>query len=125
MHKTILYALSLSGLLSVSMSLFAGPTLYPQPLTPRFEEGDEQLTCNELNLQIDKLSPQTYSSKPNFYDDPYHGASIWGGAIWAPGAWSYMAYSGVAEYTEYDRVQDAQNRIEALRYLKARRRCHE
>lgn len=125
MRKTLLNGLILCSLLQFSPAPFAGPGLYPQPLTPHFEEGDEQLTCDQLNQQIARLSPQTYSSKPDFYNDPYHAASLWGGAIWAPGAWSYMAYSGVAEYAEYSKMQDAQSRIEALRYLKARRRCHE
>lgn len=119
-----------NSLMFCSLLLFAavtsaGPTLYPQPLAPTFEEGDETLSCEELNRQLAQLIPQTYSVKPEFYNDPYHGASLWGGAVWAPGAWSYLAYSGVVEYEEYSRMRDAQNRIEALRYLKARRRCHE
>ncbi len=124
MHKIFFPAAALIGLLSLPAAN-AGPGLYPQPLTPRFEAGDDQLSCDQLNLEIARLNPQTYSGKPGFYNDPYHGASLWTGAVWAPGAWSYLAYSGVAEYAEYTRMHDAQNRIEALRYLKARRRCHE
>jgi hypothetical protein len=111
-------------LLAVPVAAVGGG-LYPQPLTPRFEEGDAKLTCDELNLEITRLSPQAYSAKPGFYDDPLHGASVWGGAVWAPGLWAYLPYSGVAEYTEQQRIRDSMNRIEALRYLKARRRCHE
>ncbi len=125
MHKISASAVALIGLLLCLPAMHAGPGLYPQPLTPRFEAGDEQLSCDQLNVEIAHLSPQTYSAKPGFYNDPYHGASIWSGALWTPGAWSYLAYSGVAEYTEYTRVYEAQNRIEALRHLKARRRCHE
>lgn len=124
MRKSLANALVLCCLLPVSPAPSA-QTLYPQPVTPRFEEGDDALTCEALNRQLSQLMPQTYSGKPGFYDDPYHGASIWGGAIWAPGAWTYLGYSGVAEYAEYARIRDARNRIEALRYLKARRRCHE
>jgi hypothetical protein len=125
MRQTLLKQLILYGLLLSALSATAGPGLYPQPLTPHFKEGDEQLTCEELNQQITRLIPQTYSSKPGFYNDPYHGASIWGGAVWAPGLWIYLPYSGVAEYAEYSRMRDAQSRIEALRYLKARRQCYE
>jgi len=124
MRNILASTLILCCLLPYASTPSAG-TLYPQPLVPRFEAGDEQLTCDELNFQLARLIPQTYSSKPGFYNDPYHGTSIWGGAVWAPGAWSYLAYSGVAEYAEYNRIHHAQNRIEALRYLKARRRCHE
>ena len=125
MRQPLRIRLILASLLACTTLAAPAAGLYPQPLNPVFEPGDEQLSCDELNLRIDRLNPQTYSSKPGFYEDPYHGASIWGGAVWAPGAWSYLGYSGVAEYAEYRRMQDAQNRIEALRYLKARRRCHE
>lgn len=125
MRMILTYSLVTSVLLLFVPVLSGGPGLYPPPLTPRFEEGDHQLSCEALDLEIARLSPQIYSAKPGFYEDPYHGASIWGGAIWAPGAWSYLAYSGVAEYADYNSMQAAQNRIEALRYLKARRRCYE
>jgi len=125
MHKPSALTVAPIALLLCAAATHAGPGLYPQPLTPRFEAGDDQLSCDQLNLEIARLNPLTYSDKPGFYADPYHGASLWGGAVWAPGAWSYLAYSGVAEYAEYARMHDAQNRIEALRYLKARHRCHE
>jgi len=117
--------LFLSGLLMVATAATAGPGLYPQPLSPRSEEGDEQLNCYELEQALTRESVASYSDKPGLYDDPYHGASLWAGTLWAPGAWSYLAYSGVAEYAEYSRTQPALARIEALRQLKARLRCHE
>ena len=118
-------SLSFAALLMCASAAFAGPGLYPQPLTPRFEAGDEQLSCYELEQAMSREIAASYSDKPGFYDDPYHGASIWTGTLWAPGAWTYLAYSGVAEYGEYSRTSDAQARIEALRQLKARQRCHE
>ena len=125
MHKLSVSMIAFAGLLLASPIMTAGWGLYPQPLTPRFEPGDRELTCDKLNLEIARLNPQTYSTKPGFYDDPLHGASIWGGAVWAPGLWVYLPYSGVADYAEYSRMHETMNRIEALRYLKARRRCHE
>lgn len=124
MRKILADTLVLCSLLLSAGSLCAAG-IYPRPQMPAFAQGDETLGCAALNREISRLAPETYSSKPGFYEDPYHGASIWGGAVWAPGAWSYLAYSGVAEYAEYARTQEARNRIEALRYLKARRRCHE
>jgi hypothetical protein len=120
-HRPLL----LSVLWVIATCASAGPGLYPQPLTPSFEAGDEQLNCYELEQALMRESAASYSDKPGFYDDPYHGASLWAGTLWAPGAWSYLAYSGVAEYGEYSRTQPALARIEALRQLKARLRCHE
>jgi hypothetical protein len=109
----------------LSCPLLAGPSLYPQPLTPQFEAGDEKLNCREIEEKLTTLQRQTYSAKPSFYEDPYHGASIWAGTIWAPAALVYLPYSGTAEYTEYARIKAAQNRMEGLRQLKARLRCYE
>ena len=99
--------------------------LYPRPVGPFYQQGDEQLDCRQLDEQLAKLETDTYSAKPGFYEDPYTGASIWIGAVWAPGALTYLGYSGVAEYYENDRVHHAQNRIEALRHMKAKLRCYE
>jgi len=118
-------AVALCLLLLLSPLPIAAAGLYPPPLTPHFEPGDETLGCYELEQRLTALMPQTYSDKPGFYEDPYHGASLWGGALWVPGLWSYMGYSGVAEYAEYSRTRQALERIEALRLLKARQRCHE
>ncbi|MES9940115.1 MAG: hypothetical protein ABW104_00950 [Candidatus Thiodiazotropha sp. 6PLUC2] len=98
---------------------------YPRPTGPVFQTGDEQLSCRELDQQLATLESDTYSAKPGFYEDPYTGASIFVGAVWAPGALAYLGYSGAAEYYENDRVNDAQNRIEALRRMKAKLHCYE
>ncbi|MES9862029.1 MAG: hypothetical protein ABW157_06990 [Candidatus Thiodiazotropha sp. LLP2] len=98
---------------------------YPRPTGPVFQAGDEQLNCRQLDQQLATLESDTYSAKPGFYEDPYTGASIFIGAVWAPGALAYLGYSGAAEYYESDRVNDAQNRIEALRRMKAKRHCYE
>ncbi len=99
--------------------------LYPRPMGPQFQAEDAALNCRQLDQTIAVLESDTYSAKPGFYEDPYHGASIWVGAIWAPGALAYLGYSGVAEYYEDDRINDSQNRIEALRRMKARLHCYE
>ncbi len=99
--------------------------IYPRPMGPQFQMEDAALNCRQLDQAIAALENDTYSAKPGFYEDPYTGASIWIGAIWAPGALAYLGYSGVAEYYEGDRVSDSQNRIEALRRIKARQHCYE
>lgn len=119
-------AFAVAGVLYLTgWPLCAATGLYPHPPLPRFETGDEGLGCFELEQRIMALTPLTYSDKPGFYDDPYHGVSLWGGALWTSGLWSYLAYSGAAEYTEYSRTRQALERIAALRLLKARQRCHE
>jgi hypothetical protein len=98
---------------------------YPRAMGPNYQDHDKGLDCRQLDEKIALLENNTYSAKPSFHEDPYTGASIWIGAVWAPGTLAYLGYSGVAEYYEQDRVQNAQNRIEALRHLKARLRCYE
>ncbi len=101
------------------------PRAYPRPLEPLYEQEDEQLNCRQLEQRLSQLEGQAYSAKPGFYEDPYTGASIWIGSLWVPGAFSYLGYSAIAEYQEYDRLHHTQSRIEGLRRMKARLRCHE
>jgi hypothetical protein len=98
---------------------------YPRPMGPSYRPGDEQLNCRQLDEQLARLESDTYSGKPGFYEDPFAGASIFIGAVWAPGALAYMGYSGAAEAYENNRISEAQNRIEALRRMKAKMRCYE
>jgi hypothetical protein len=98
---------------------------YPRPVEPLYEEGDKQLDCSTLEQRLSELESRSYTAKPGFYEDPYTGASIWIGSLWVPGALSYLGYSAVAEYQENNRLHHTQSRIEALRRMKARLRCHE
>lgn len=98
---------------------------YPRAMGPVYKPTDKQLSCRQLDDQLASLESDTYSAKPGFYEDPYTGASIFIGAVWAPATLAYLGYSGAAEYAENDRVNDAQNRIEALRRMKANLHCHE
>lgn len=102
----------------------ADRTLYPHPRSPLYHPGDRELTCDQLEAELSTLEPLTYSYKPGFYEDPAHGAAIWGSVL-IPPAVGYFAYSGVAEYYDQKRVMGAQQRIEVLRRLKAYRRCYE
>ncbi|MEN8179003.1 MAG: hypothetical protein ABFS39_10315 [Pseudomonadota bacterium] len=110
--------------LTVSLSHAGELALYPHPPNPVYQAGDRELTCAQLETELSALEPLTYSYKPGFYNDPAHGAAIWGGVL-APPAWGYFAYSGAAEYYDEKRINDARQRIEVLRRLKAYRRCYE
>ncbi|MCU7918486.1 MAG: hypothetical protein KZQ99_16440 [Candidatus Thiodiazotropha sp. (ex Dulcina madagascariensis)] len=125
MHPIRYRALPLLLLLFFCQTLTAEPRMYPRPDGPVYQEGDDQLSCRQLDQRLTRLETQTYSAKPGFYEDPYTGASIWIGALWVPGALTYLGYSGIAEYHENDRTQAARSRIEALRRMKANLRCYE
>jgi hypothetical protein len=122
-----LQTITLLLLLLVSISAISDdqPRAYPRPVEPLHETGDEQLDCRELEQRLSQLESRSYSAKPGFYEDPYTGASIWIGSLWMPGALSYLGYSAIAEFQENDRLHHTQSRIEALRRMKAKLRCHE
>ncbi|MES9970139.1 MAG: hypothetical protein ABW092_08900 [Candidatus Thiodiazotropha sp.] len=121
------YTLLLLLLLLVSMPAISAEDqrAYPRPVEPLYEAGDEALDCRQLEQRLSELEGHAYSAKPGFYEDPYTGASIWIGSLWIPGALSYLGYSAVAEYQENDRLHHTQSRIEGLRRMKAKLRCHE
>ena len=106
------------------ISSAADRVFYPHPPSPVYQEGDRDLSCEQLETELAALEPLTYSYKPGFYYDPAHGAAIWTGML-VPPAWGYLAYSGVAEYYDEKRMLNARQRIEVLRRLKAYRRCYE
>ena len=97
---------------------------YPHPTSLVYKEGDRELDCIQLETELSALEPLSYSYKPGFYEDPAHGAAIWAGVLSSP-AFAYLAYSGVAEYYDEQRMREARDRIHVLRRLKANRRCFE
>jgi hypothetical protein len=97
---------------------------HPIPYPPDYRDKDNTLTCQELDRELNQLLPLLYTNKPGFYNDPAHGASFWGGFIWPP-ALTYLGYSALVEYNEIYRVDAINRRINALRQLKANRRCYE
>jgi hypothetical protein len=119
-----LFLIAIVGPWYVAIGQADGVSLYPHPPAPAIRPADRDLSCAQLDREIAELEPLTYSYKPGFYQDPAHGAAIWGGAL-APPVAGYLIYSGVAEYYDEERMLDARNRIEVLRRLKAYRRCYE
>ena len=71
MRKSLVKTLLFCSLLPILPTPSAGQTLYPQPLTPTFEAGDEELSCQELDRQIAQLMPQTARSLRVDPMDPY------------------------------------------------------
>ncbi len=88
---------------------------------------DEMLleqSCSELDLEISYLIPYTYQYKPDFYDDAYNGAAIWGTAV-TPLTVAYLPYSWAIGYQETERQTNVFYRIEKLRRAKQIKHCFE
>ena len=115
----------LLALLTVPMLPAAAVQLYRTPVAPQALPADQAKGCPELEREIAALLPLTYSYKPNFYQDPYQGGSIFLGVVAHPVLFAPVAYSGWVEYEENKRMIPAEDRIEQLRRLKAEKHCYE
>lgn len=106
-------------------------------LLPRFHrrnlavEPDEMLltrSCEELDYAITYLLPATYSYKPGFYDDNYHGAAVWGSTVAEfsifENSWLYLPYSWLIGYLEQGKQHKAFYHIEKMRRAKAVKNCY-
>ncbi|MCW8848289.1 MAG: hypothetical protein OQK42_02075 [Sedimenticola sp.] len=110
---------------SESDSLFKNFKLYRTPSSATPSASDRAKNCYALENEISALVPQTYSYKPDFYNDPYQGASVWIGTTLFMPAYAISVYSGIQQYGENTRIVSAEERIDLLRRLKAQNRCFE
>ncbi|WP_260294852.1 hypothetical protein [Sedimenticola hydrogenitrophicus] len=99
--------------------------LYRTPAVPTPTESDRAKTCLALEREMTELVPQTYSYKPDFYNDPYQGAAVWIGTTLFQEAYALSAFAGFLQFRENGRMISAEERIEVLRHLKAQNRCFE
>lgn len=99
--------------------------LYRTPGMEPPTASDRTRNCLALEREISELMPQTYSYKPDFYNDPYQGAAIWVGTTLFMPAYALSGYAGYIQYRENGRIISAENRIETLRHLKAQQHCFE
>ncbi len=95
-------------------------------------------SCEELDYAISYLLPSTYSYKPDFFEDNYHGAAIWGSTIsefslWGSSsqtvtfmenAWLYLPYSWLVGYLEQGKQHKAFYHVEKIRRAKAMKNCY-
>lgn len=97
---------------------------------------DYQKSCVVLDDEVTMLLPLTYRYVPGFYDDPYNAFSIWMGTVGVltvtdvevldvPLWYGFLGISGYKRHAEEKRIHKANMRIEALRRVKARKRCFE
>lgn len=97
---------------------------------------DYQKSCLVLDDEITMLLPLTYRYVPGFYDDPKNAFAIWSGTLGlltltskefydVPLWYGYLGFSGYKRYAEEERIFKTNLRIEALRRVKARKRCFE
>jgi len=125
---------------SFDLSQIKLPDLYPEPQVPASQSGDNLKTCVALDDEIVGLTPLTYRTTPDFYDDPKVAAAIWLGTTntvilnFLPEeipltdialAYAYLAYPAYKGYKEEERIRRVSLRIESLRRSKARKRCFE
>ena len=111
-------------LLSHSIPLLA-VEMFRQPVSPTPFPGEASKSCAELEREIARLTPLTYSYKPGFYDNPYQSAAVIAGTISAPGYYIYSVFDYLLDYRESSRIFSAQGQLERLRHLKADKHCFE
>ncbi|MET0025415.1 MAG: hypothetical protein ABW085_14205 [Sedimenticola sp.] len=99
--------------------------LYRQPYAPLADEMDSAKSCMELEQELSRLQPQTYSYQPGFYEDPYTGASVVVGTTIFWPTYAALGYIGYLDFKEKGRIVSAENRIEEIRFLKAQKHCFE
>lgn len=114
--------------------------VYPVPQSPIPSVEYSSRTCVALDDEIVALTPLTYRTVPDFYDDPKNAAAIWltttGVVLFdifpdefplteIPLGYAYLAYPGYKKYKEEERIRRASLHIESLRRAKARKRCFE
>ena len=84
-------------------------------------------SCEELDQAITYMLPATYSYRPNFYDNPYAGAAIWGSTSSEYGfmehLWYYLPYTWLIGYLEDGQRHEAYYKVEQLRRAKAMKNC--
>jgi len=111
------------GLLWSSAGVAFGDGLLPPPFSDRNVEATR--SCAELDRSVARLLPLTYGYTPSIYSDPAMGAAVWVGVFIHPAALGYIGYRGY--YAQWEEMQrdDRRRRIEALRRVKAEKRCFE
>ncbi|MEW7977236.1 MAG: hypothetical protein AB2814_07295 [Candidatus Sedimenticola endophacoides] len=102
-----------------------GFDLYRQPIDPTPTPEDQALSCQQIEQEMLRLQPLTYSHQPGFYDDPYQGIFFWTGTTLFWPVYAGHGLSAHLAYQERGRIVAAQDRIATLRVLKARMRCFE
>jgi len=108
--------------------------LYPEPQSPPVFEIDTTKSCIALDNEIVAMIPLTHRTVPDFYNDPLNAAAIFLGTtgviidvtvrdvpIW----YSFLGYTGYQKLKQEERVRRANLRIDALRRVKAQKRCFE
>lgn len=81
------------------------------------------MDCSQLEREIARLQPMTYSYKPGFYQNPYQGAALAAGTIYSPFYYLYHGYDYYLDYREKERILPAEETIARLQHLKAEQRC--
>jgi hypothetical protein len=108
-----------------SKGSFKFPYLYRKPASIEPANEDYAKSCAQIQLEMNALDPMTYPYKPGFHDDPYNRVAVAAGTLVAWPFYALMGVTTVNAYQEEARIEKAEDRIEQLRYLKARKHCFE
>ena len=99
--------------------------VYRSPVAPQLMDEDREKSCRDLEYELTSLLPMTYSYKPDFYNDPVQGAAFWVGTTVFVPAYAVLGYTSYYDYQENARIVKVQDRIEAIRRIKAEKQCFE
>lgn len=123
--KSVFWGLAFSALASSAVATDALIQLGVKRLTPAFEAADEQKSCVQLDDEIVALVARTYAYKPSFYDDPSNAAAFALGISVNEWFWAWWAVNEGQRYFVSREVDAVEQRIAALRRVKAKKRCFE
>jgi hypothetical protein len=136
MYRTVLLLVALLPALAV-----AGQEVPPAPMKPQvpdrsvntrqpfFDPADRLKSCMALDDEISLLVTKArYAEKADFYNDPNNAVSAVigiSGLGLGEAALLYWIYAEAERYGIQDRVEAIHRRVDALRRVKAKKRCYE
>ncbi len=109
-------------------TLLAGLSLaLPVTAVPMHDDAQDLVgkSCAQLDTEISALIPGTYSTQPNFYDDPNSILVANISLFVLEPASHYLVYRESHKMGEQVKIQRYQDRVAQLRLAKARKRCFE
>ncbi len=105
--------------------------IYFEPPVVEADAGIRDMSCSELDRNINQLHPYRYSYKPGFYEDGTNKlatAFVVFDTVPVVEGWlglGYLGYSALVDEKEDRRQLHVEQQISALQQLKAEKHCYE